>query len=192
MSQLPDHLIASACIARPGLRYPGPLIVPFTRKQLQPASYDVRLNSIIRVPHFRDTRAIDLGDSSTVIDRTDEYDLIEHHGYMLQQGRFVLGSTVEVVNIPDYLVGRIEGKSSLARSGIQVHCAGFIDPGFRGNITVELVNFHDMPVILRPNILIAQFSFERLSSPCSDPYAGRYQDSEGVVGSRYHKDGEME
>lgn len=181
MSQLSDrHIIQRA---RDGL------ITPWNPEQLQPASYDVRLFHIIRISHFRDTRVLDLGDTDTLVNRTDEYDLNEHRGYMLQPNRFILAGTAERVDIPTNMVGRIEGKSSLARLGLQIHCAGFLDPGFRGNVTMEIVNLFDLPIILRPGILIAQLSFDYLCERASAPYKGRYQDSQGVIGSRYHPEG---
>lgn len=181
MSVLPDHEIRDLAWDR--------LIVPFSMEQLQPASYDVRLGHKIMVPHFRDPRAVDLGDRETIMNRTEEIDITD--GYLLQNGRFVLASTVEHVEIPRNIVGAIEGKSSVARTGLQIHCAGYLDPGFKGYVTMELVNFFDLPVILRPGVLIAQLSFRYLSSPCDVPYQGRYQNAPGVEGSKYDPNGKM-
>lgn len=165
------------------------LITPFREEQLQPASYDVRLGTDIHIPHLRDTRSIDLGDRNTIVDRTDL--AVIHDGYALHPGRFILASTEERVNLDNKLVGRIEGKSSLARIGLQIHCAGYLDPGFRGNVTMEIYNLFDLPVILRPGVLIAQLSFETLVEPCDRPYQGRYQDAKGAEGSRYDPEGKM-
>jgi dCTP deaminase len=166
------------------------MIEPFMFELLQPASYDVRLSPILRVPHTRSFKSIDLGDPETVKGRTEVFNMDEEGGYALQPGRFVLGSTIESVDIPDYIVGRIEGKSSIARLGLQIHCAGYLDPGFRGNVTVELVNFFDMPIILRPGVKIAQFSFERMTNNARKPYCNErnhYQDSEGTIESKYEE-----
>lgn len=179
---LPDHQIRR-------LARKADLIIPFDEDQLQPASYDVRIGSELRIPHFRDVRSIDLGDPETIIDRTDAIDL--GSGYAIQPNRFVLAATEEVVSIPDTIVGRIEGKSSLARLGLQIHSAGYLDPGFVGNVTLELVNFFDMAVVIRPGILIAQLSFAWMSDRCEKPYQGRYQNADRVQGSRYHPQGRM-
>lgn len=176
MSVLPDHQIAwySEAIG---------LIDPFEEDQLQPASYDVRLASAIRVPHQRSHHPIDLRKPPE--DRTDLVDIGE--GYRLDAGRFVLGSTVERVRVPDSLVGRVEGKSTRARQQIQIHAAGYLDPGFRGNVTLEIVNFGPDSVILWPGVLIAQFAFEELVGSCERPYSlkrNHYQGSDGTVGAR--------
>jgi dCTP deaminase len=104
----------------------------------------------------------------------------------LRPGRFVLGATIEKVSIPDFMVGRVEGKSTRARQGIQIHAAGYLDPGFEGNVTLEIVNLGERIVVLWPGILIAQFSFEKLEFPCDVPYnseRNHYQGSEGVIGA---------
>lgn len=157
------------------------MIEPWNLDQLGPSSYDVRLASLIRVPHLRDFRPIDL--RRPVTDQTDSVDITT--GFLLPQDGFILASTVERLIVPNNLVCRVEGKSSLARLGIQIHSAGFIDPGYRGTVTLEITNFLPKPVILYPDILIAQLAFEELSGKCERPYSGRYQSSEGAVASRY-------
>lgn len=166
------------------------MIEPFDEDQLQPASYDVRLASKLQVPSLMNTNSIDLGEPESIRDRNSTFDM-DSKGYVLQSNRFVLASTIEKVDLPTNIVGRIEGKSSLARLGIQIHSAGYLDPGFRGNVTLEIVNFNDLPIILRPGVLIAQLSFAFMSEHSSRPYKGRYQDSEGTIESRYHKDGDQ-
>lgn len=182
MSVLPDHQIED-------LVYKKGLIAPYLAGNLQPASYDVRLDEVIRVPHRNSLKSIDVADPESMRERTELYSMRDNgNGFSLGPGRFVLGATMEYVAIPNDLVGRIEGKSSVARLGLQIHCAGYLDPGFRGNVTVELVNFFDVPIIIRPEMLIAQFSFEWMSEPCRVPYqSGRnhYQNSQGVIDSRY-------
>lgn len=115
--------------------------------------------------------------------------------FQLDPGRFILGSTIERVEIPKDLAARVEGKSSLGRIGLLVHVtAGFIDPGFKGNITLELKNLSPLPIILKERMAISQMCFEELSGPVARPYGSRglgshYQDSEGTVAS-YLSDGE--
>ena len=107
----------------------------------------------------------------------------------LPAGAFILGSTVERFKLGESILGRVEGKSSLGRLGLAVHItAGFIDPGFEGNITLEIVNHSPLPIILRPGMAIAQIAFSRLSSPVLRPYGSgrgsKYQGQTGVTASR--------
>jgi dCTP deaminase len=176
MTVLPDHEIRWFCLERN-------LIEPFDRDQLQPASYDTKLAKEILVPvpgkRETDTRKPSSPQRTRRVDISDGYELVP--------SRFILGSTVEWVNVPPSLVARIEGKSSRARQGIQIHSAGYIDPGFHGNVTLEIVNFSPYTVILYPDILIAQLSFAWLSSDADQPYSSErnhYQDSHGVIDSR--------
>lgn len=136
-----------------------PLIIPFANELLQPASYDLLLGTI-------------LGSTGAISDRY----LSE---YIIQTHEFILASTMEFVNIPDSMVARIEGKSSLARKGIMVHTAGFIDPGFEGQLTLEIVN-HGKPFPLMSGMRIAQLAFQWLDYPASRPYG------HPELGSHYH------
>jgi dCTP deaminase len=180
---LPDHEIERLCWphASPPERV---LIRPYNPTQLSPSSYDVRVDRKILVPNMRQHRPIDLGKPAPQ-GRMDEVNITG--GYMLVQGRFVLASTVEWVDVPDDMVCRLEGKSSLARLGLQIHSAGYIDPGFAGNITLEIVNLSEDPVILRYGVLIGQLSFQRMSSAARKPYSktGRYGGSRGPRESLY-------
>lgn len=91
--------------------------------------------------------------------------------YMVQPGEFVLGVTQEILTVPDDLVARVEGRSSLGRLGIIVHStAGFVDPGFSGTITLEISNLNRMPIALYPGMRICQIAFEQMSSPADTPY----------------------
>ena len=105
--------------------------------------------------------------------------------YVLQPGEFILGSTVEYVTIPHDLVARVEGRSSIGRLGVMVHVtAGYIDPGFKGNITLELFNCSDKPFQLNFGDCLCQIVFETLSCPCLNGYDGKYQGDVGTVCSR--------
>ena len=100
---------------------------------------------------------------------------------MIHPTEFVLGRTAEVVELPDDVVARIEGKSSLGRLGLIVHAtAGFVDPGFSGSLTLEITNFNSVPIVLRPGLPIAQLSFMTLDRPAERPYG--HPD----LGSHYH------
>jgi dCTP deaminase len=160
----------------------SPLIETFDEDQLQPSSYDVKLDHVILIPSIH-SHPVDIRESR---DDTEPLDITDG-GFLLAQGRFILGATREWVNIHTDLVGRIEGKSSRARKGIQIHSAGYLDPGFCGNVTLEIVNFSPDPVIVWPDILIGQLSFEHLTGFCEQPYSrerNHYQNSKGVIGGR--------
>src|SRR5690606_7205144 len=117
--------------------------------------------------------------------------------FIVQPGEFVLGVTMEKIKIPDYLVARCEGRSSIGRLGIIIHStAGFIDPGFEGTITLEITNINRMPVALYPGMRIGQFAFEKMTSPADIPYykktSSKYQNQSLVEESRIHLDPEFQ
>jgi dCTP deaminase len=104
----------------------------------------------------------------------------------------VLAATIEEVRLPDYILGRLEGRSSLGRLGIIVHgTAPLFFPGFVGRAVMELGNIGPMPVALYPGMRICAFTFERLTSPSSRPYRGKYSGQSGPLGSRLQRDQEM-
>lgn len=161
---------------------------PFDPNMLQPSSVDVRLDRYFRV--FDNSRY-------THIDPMQQQDelttLVEPAGeepFVLHPGEFVLGSTFEKVTLPDYLAGRLEGKSSLGRLGLLTHStAGFIDPGFSGHITLELSNVANLPITLWPGMKIGQLCLFQLTSPAEHPYGStkagsRYQGQRGPTPSR--------
>lgn len=120
----------------------------------------------------------------------------EHEPYIVQPGEFVLGVTQEKISVPDDLVVRVEGRSSLGRLGIIVHStAGFVDPGFCGTITLEISNLNRMPVALYPGMRICQIAFETMSSPAETPYDkkpfSKYQHQELPEESRLSADPEF-
>ena len=142
-------------------------IEPFTQGQLQPASYDVQLAPFLWVADKHRTTAIDLGDPPD----QPPGEQVNFEEYVLHPGQFILGATNERVELGDQIVARLEGKSSLGRLGLIVHAtAGYVDPGFKGHLTLELLNIAQIPIILRPHILIAQLTFHRISSPAQNPY----------------------
>lgn len=137
------------------------LIEPFSLPQLQPASYDLRLGDI---------RGWSL----------------EYEPRWIYPKEFILGSTQEVVSLPANIVGRLEGKSSIARNGIIIHTAGFVDPGFRGQLTLEITNLSDEAIPLSYGMLIAQIAFQWLDEPANRPYGhpdlgSHYQDQHGAT-----------
>ena len=161
---------------------------PYTESMIQPSSIDVRLDRWFRV--FENHRYPYIDPSQEQPDLTR---MIEPEGdepFVLHPGEFVLGSTFEVVSLPDDVAGRLEGKSSLGRLGLLTHStAGFIDPGFSGHVTLELSNVANLPIVLYPGMKIGQLCLFRLSSPAEHPYGSekygsRYQGQRGPTASR--------
>jgi dCTP deaminase len=178
MGVLADHQIRRRCNGVNGM-----MIEPFTDSQVEPASYDVRLGSDFLVFERDETPFIDM---HSPVDITKPVSVREGGHFMMHPGEFALGRTVETVNIPNDLVARIEGKSSVGRLGLMIHItAGYIDPGFRGPITLELYCVHPLPVMIYPGDKIAQLSFHEMSSTPSQAYNGRYQDASSVEASKF-------
>ena len=154
-------------------------IRPWDPTMVQPASVDLRLGTSFRVFHNHRLPAIDLADPPTGV--TEHVQIEDTASFVIHPGEFVLGSTVEWVELPDDIVARIEGKSSLGRLGLIVHAtAGFVDPGFSGTLTLEITNLTRVPIILWPGKPIAQLSFMTLDRPAERPYG--HPD----LGSHYH------
>jgi dCTP deaminase len=164
--------------------------------QIQPASIDMRLGN--EFLEFERSNIPCIHPESE--EETDEYTrrrVVENgDDYVLHPGDFVLGTTYETVEIPDDLVARVEGRSSLGRLAVVVHAtAGFVDPGYRGQITLELSNLGTAPVALRPEEMrISQLVLTELSSPAEEPYGkergSKYQDQDGPTASRIGEDAE--
>ncbi|MET9226743.1 dCTP deaminase [Lentzea sp. NPDC003310] len=163
---------------------------PFDVEMLQPSSIDVRLDRFFRV--FNNTRYTHIDPAQQQDDLTSLIEAPEGEPFVLHPGEFVLGSTYEMVTLPDDLAGRLEGKSSLGRLGLLTHStAGFIDPGFSGHITLELSNVANLPITLHPGMKIGQLCLFKLSSPAEHPYGSkqagsRYQGQRGPTPSRAH------
>lgn len=168
------------------------LIDPFDEDQLQPCSYDVRLDSRIKRFVKTDDSSIHLINGLSKELRGVSMDTLNvaNMEYVLRPGEFILGSTVEAVSIPDYLACRFEGKSSLGRIGLTTHVtAGFIDPGFQGTITLEIKNENQFPILLKPGMLIGQLCFIRLNTKVDRMYGSaglgsHYQNQTGVTEAR--------
>lgn len=153
------------------------LILPYTEKQLNPNSYDVTLQDTIAIYTMDAKEGYADGSNHTLHGVHTETVRIDGH-YMLQPGQFVLGATVEKISLPDNMMARFDGKSSLGRLGLCTHVtAGFIDAGFIGTITVELKNENSFPIMLKPGMRIGQVSFEYLNNAAVKPYGmvGHYQ-----------------
>ncbi len=164
---------------------------PFDDEMVQPSSVDVRLDRFFRVFENHRYPHIDPAEDQPDLTRAVEPDGDEP--FILHPGEFVLGSTYEVVSLPDDIAARLEGKSSLGRLGLLTHStAGFIDPGFSGHVTLELSNVATLPIKLWPGMKIGQLCFFRLSSPSRHPYGSekygsRYQGQRGPTPSRSYQ-----
>jgi dCTP deaminase len=168
------------------------VIDPFIPEAVQPSSVDLHLDRRFRV--FRNSRYpyIDVR-----ADQPELTELVEIGGddpFILHPGEFVLGSTYERVQLPNDLVARLEGKSSLGRLGLLIHStAGYVDPGWEGNLTLELSNVANLPITLYDGMKIGQISFQRLSSPAEVGYGeasigSKYRGQRDPTASLYHRD----
>jgi dCTP deaminase len=164
------------------------VVEPYDPAMIQPSSIDFRLDRFFRV--FENHRYPHIDPAADQSDLTREVEPKGDEPFILHPGEFVLGSTLEVVTLPDDLAARVEGKSSLGRLGLLTHAtAGFVDPGFSGHVTLELANVATLPIKLYPGMKIGQLCFFRLSSPAEHPYGSakygsRYQGQRGPTPSR--------
>jgi dCTP deaminase len=154
-------------------------IDPWDDGMVQPASVDLRLGHSFRVFHNHRASAIDLKDPPRNI--TEQVTITDDEPFLIHPGEFVLGRTLEWVELPDDVVARIEGKSSIGRLGLIVHAtAGFVDPGWKGTLTLEITNLTRIPIKLWANLPIAQLSFMTLDRAAERPYG------HPELGSHYH------
>jgi dCTP deaminase len=167
-------------------------IDPWDPALVQPASVDLRLGDSFRVFHNHLAPAIDLRRPPENL--TEEVVVPAGDTFVIHPGEFCLGRTLEWVELPDDIVARIEGKSSLGRLGLIVHAtAGFCDPGWKGTLTLELNNLTRVPIILHPGLEIAQLSFMMLDRPALRPYGSpdlgsHYQGQRAATASRYRSE----
>ena len=165
------------------------VVDPLGANAIQPSSIDLRIGRHFRV--FANTRYPYIDVRKPMEGLTELVEVTGEEPFILHPGEFVLGTTLERVAIPDDLVGRLEGKSSLGRLGLLIHStAGFVDAGFAGNLTLELSNVANLPITLYPGMKIGQISLFRMSSPAEHPYGSnrlgsKYLDQVGPTPSRY-------
>jgi dCTP deaminase len=164
-------------------------IEPYEEELLQPSSVDVRVDRLFRV--FRNSRYPFIDVKQEMEELTELVEVDSEEAFILHPGEFVLGSTLERITLPDDLVARLEGKSSLGRLGLLIHStAGFIDPGWDGHVTLELSNVANLPITIYYGMKIGQLSFVQLSEPAEHPYGtgelgSKYQGQVGPTPSRY-------
>jgi dCTP deaminase len=166
------------------------VIDPYDSSMVQPSSIDLRVDSSYRV--FNNSRYPYIDVKQPMEDLTELVRTGEDEAFILHPGEFVLGQTLERVQIPDDLVARLEGKSSLGRLGLLIHStAGFVDAGFSGNLTLELSNVANLPITLYHGMPIGQLSFMRMDRAVETPYGtdskgSKYQDQAEPTASRYY------
>jgi dCTP deaminase len=179
-----------ARLAKGDLRV-GPLADP--ELQIQPASIDLRLGAEFLVYQPARVACLDPRDPATLVAATEKIVVAEEAAFVLHPGQFALGTTVEEVALPSDLVAVVDGRSSIGRMAVVVHAtAGFIDPGFQGQITLELSNIGPIPVRLYPGMRVAQLVLHEMTSPAERPYGpdrgSRYQGQKGPQLSRMKLD----
>ncbi|HLB61859.1 MAG TPA: dCTP deaminase [Actinomycetota bacterium] len=165
------------------------VIDPFDDSCVQPSSIDLHVDRAFRV--FRNSLYPFIDVKREMRDLTELVEVTDEEPFILHPGEFVLGSTLERVAIPDDIVARLEGKSSLGRLGLLIHStAGYVDPGWDGYLTLELSNVANLPITIYPGMKIGQISFFRLTSAADVPYGakGKYQGQRGPTASRFFEE----
>jgi dCTP deaminase len=166
-------------------------IDPYDDELVQPSSVDVRVDRYFRV--FRNSRYPFIDVKEAQEDLTELVEMDGEQPFILHPGEFVLGSTLERIALPDDLVARLEGKSSLGRLGLLIHStAGFIDPGWDGHVTLELSNVANLPITIYHGMKIGQLSFVQMTDAAQTPYGAdalgsKYQGQQGPTPSRYYR-----
>ncbi len=167
-------------------------IEPLSDDALQPSSVDLRLDRLFRVFKKGERKQIDVREPCD--DCTELVTVDEGKPFVIRPGEFVLANTLETITLPDDLVARLDGRSSLGRLGLLVHAtAGYVDPGWSGKLTLELSNVSPMPIAVYPGMKVCQISFLRLSTPVDRPYGSpglgsKYQGQQEPTPSRIHQD----
>jgi dCTP deaminase len=165
------------------------VIEPLGEGCIQPSSVDLHIDRFFRV--FRNHTMGHIDVKQDLEELTELVEIGEEDVFILHPGEFVLGATAELVGMPDDLVARLEGKSSLGRLGLLIHStAGFVDAGFSGHLTLELSNVANLPITLYPGMKIGQISFLQMTTPADQPYGtgalgSKYKGQRGPTPSRY-------
>lgn len=153
------------------------VVTPIELEQIQPASIDIRIGNTYSIVEDSPSGMINLNDEIT-------YKRIVADKYILLPGQFVLATTMEFVELPDNLTAFVEGRSSLGRLGLFIQNAGWVDPGFKGEITLELFNANRCAIELNAGRRVGQLVFAQLDDHALNPYRGKYQGQRGATGSK--------
>lgn len=156
-------------------------ISPYEKSQIQPASFDVRLGDTFSIVE-------DSASGVITLDNEIKYKTMKTDTYVLLPGQFVLATTMEYIALPDNLTAFVEGRSSLGRMGLFIQNAGWVDPGFEGEITLELFNANRCAIELRSGRRVGQLVFAQMDRDALHPYRGKYQAQRGATGSRVFMD----
>lgn len=159
-------------------------IAPLENSQIQPASVDIRLGNAFSIVE-------DLPSGIITLEEKINYKTIQTDTYVLLPGQFVLATTMEYISLPDNLTAFVEGRSSLGRMGLFIQNAGWVDPGFRGEITLELFNANRCAIELKAGRRVGQLVFAEMDKAALNPYSGKYQGQRGATGSRVFLDNEF-
>ena len=156
-------------------------ITPLTDSQIQPASVDIRLGNTFSIVD-------DIPSGVITLDSEIKYKTLTTDKYLILPGQFVLATTMEYFELPDDLTAFVEGRSSLGRMGLFIQNAGWVDPGFKGEITLELFNANRCAIELTAGRRVGQLVFAKMDSAAENPYDGKYQGQTGATGSRVFMD----
>lgn len=159
-------------------------VSPLAKGQIQPASLDIRLSNMFCV--VEDTSMAILSMEKEIV-----YKTLYTDRYLLLPGQFVLATTMEYISLPSDLTAFVEGRSSLGRMGLFIQNAGWVDPGFEGEITLELFNANRCAIELCAGRRVGQLVFAQMDKPAQFPYRGKYQGQKGATGSRVFMDKEL-
>ena len=159
-------------------------ITPIKKEQVQPASVDIRLGDTFSIVEDSATGMISL-------ENEINYKTIKTDTYILLPGQFVLATTMEYIDLPNNLTAFVEGRSSLGRMGLFIQNAGWVDPGFKGEITLELFNANRCAIELRSGRRVGQLVFAQMDDFALNPYNGKYQGQKGATGSKVYMDSEI-
>ena len=159
-------------------------VSPLADESIQPASIDLRLGDHFLIVEDRQMQIIDL---NTEI----KYRAIEGPQITIPPHSFLLATTMETIRLPQDLTAFVEGRSSIGRIGLFIQNAGWVDPGFEGQITLELYNANSLPIRLEAGRRICQLVFCRMDQPAAVPYKGKYQGQRNATGSQVFKDLEV-
>ena len=159
-------------------------ITPFKPEQIQPASVDFCLGDTFSIVEDTSTGIINM-------ENTISYRTIKTNKYLLLPGQFVLATTKEYFKLPNDLTAFVEGRSSLGRMGLFIQNAGWVDPGFEGEITLELFNANRCAIELQSGRRVGQLVFAKMDDTALNPYCGKYQKQIGATGSKINLDKEV-
>ena len=160
-------------------------ITPLEQEQIQPASVDIRLGNTFGIVE-------DSPQGIITMEKKIPYKTIESDSYVLLPNQFVLATTMEYISLPDTLTAFVEGRSSLGRMGLFIQNAGWVDPGFEGEITLELYDANRCAIELKCGRRVGQLVFAKMDAPALHPYNGKYQGQKGATGSKVFLDADRE